>query len=470
MDFDPVILARIQFAFTVSFHIIFPSFTIGLAAWIATLEGMWLYTKNDRYHLLARFWTKVFAVSFAMGVVSGIVLSYQFGTNWSRYSEVVGNVVGPLIGYEVLTAFFLEATFLGLMLFGWNKVPPWLHFVACLAVAIGTTMSAFWILSANSWMQFPAGHEVRDGIAYPVDWLQIIFTPTFPTRFGHMLTGAYITTAFVIFATGARWWLAGKAVDQAETAVRMSLGLLIVLVPLQGFLGDASGLSTLEHQPVKVAAMEAHWGGEGEESGPMPWVLFAWPNEAEERNDYQITIPYVGSLILTHTLDGTIKGLKAFPEEDRPPVVIPFFAFRIMIGLWGVMLLTVVYGAVQWRRGRLFAEGRYLRFVAMTWPIGFVAVLAGWFTTEVGRQPWVATGILRTVDAISPVVGGAIFTTLVLFVIVYGIVFSAGIYYINRLLAKGPQTARGHEDEAATAMRPLSAAHDAGRKAIQAGE
>ncbi|MGF7163465.1 cytochrome d ubiquinol oxidase subunit I [Rhodoligotrophos appendicifer] len=467
MDLDPVILARIQFAFTITFHIIFPSFTIGLAAWIATLEGMWLATSRDHYHQLARFWTKVFAVSFAMGVVSGIVLSYQFGTNWSRFSEVVGNVIGPLIGYEVLTAFFLEATFLGLMLFGWNKVPPWLHFVACVAVAVGTTMSAFWILSANSWMQFPAGHEIRDGIAVPVDWMKIIFNPTFPTRLGHMVVAAYITTAFVIFAVGARWLLAGKAVEKARIMIHMSLGLLLILVPVQAFLGDASGLNTLEHQPVKVAAMEGHWPAE--EAGPIPWVLFAWPNEKEERNDFQIAIPYAGSLILTHSLDGTIKGLKAFPPEDRPPVVIPFFAFRVMIGMWGIMMLTVLVGAFLWWRGKLFVPGKYLRFVAQTWPIGFIAVLSGWFTTEVGRQPWVATGILRTVDAISPVTAGAVLTTLILFVLVYGVVFSAGIYYINRLLDIGPDVS-AHEDDDASALRPLSAAHDAGRKAIHAGE
>ncbi|WP_108660137.1 cytochrome ubiquinol oxidase subunit I [Acuticoccus kandeliae] len=470
MELDPVLIARLQFAFTVTFHIIFPSFTIGLAAWITTLEGMWLKTKNDRYHELARFWTKVFAVSFGMGVVSGIVLSYQFGTNWSRYSEVVGNVIGPLIGYEVLTAFFLEATFLGLMLFGWNRVPPWLHFCACLAVAIGTTMSAFWILSANSWMQFPAGHEVRDGIAYPVDWLKIIFNPTFPTRLGHMVAAAYITTAFVVFATGARWLIAGIAPESAKTMVRMGLGLLIVLVPIQGFLGDASGENTLKYQPVKVAAMEAHWGGEGETTGPIPWVVFAWPNEAEERNDYQIAIPYLGSLILTRTLDGTIKGLKEFPEDLRPPVVIPFFTFRIMIGLWGLMMLTILAGGILWARGRLFGSTLYLKYARFLWPIGFLAILAGWYTTETGRQPWVATGILRTADAVSPVAGGAMATSLVLFILVYGIVFSAGTYYINRLLRYGPDVARGRGDEDVSGLRPLSGAKDAGRKVLEAGE
>ncbi|MBJ3775497.1 cytochrome ubiquinol oxidase subunit I [Acuticoccus mangrovi] len=469
MDIDPVILARVQFAFTVSFHIIFPSFTIGLAAWIATLEGMWLATNNDRYHLLARFWTKVFAVSFGMGVVSGIVLSYQFGTNWSRYSEVVGNVVGPLIGYEVLTAFFLEATFLGLMLFGWNRVPPWLHFLACLAVAVGTTLSAFWILSANSWMQHPAGHEVRDGIAYPVDWLKIIFSPTFPTRLGHMVVAAYITTAFVVLASGARWLRAGIATEQAKTMVRMGLGLLVVLVPLQGFLGDASGENTLKYQPVKVAAMEGHWEQQETNEGPMPWVVFGWPNEAQERNDFQISIPYLGSIILTRTLDGTIKGLKDFPADERPPVAVPFFGFRIMVALWGIMMLAVIAGVVLWWRGRLFDTGAYTRIVSQFWPIGFCAILAGWFTTEVGRQPWVATGILRTADAISPVPGESVLITLILFVMVYGIVFSSGVFYINRLLKKGPVVPDTPEADV-SGLRPLSGAKDAGRDALQPGE
>ncbi|MCF3934574.1 cytochrome ubiquinol oxidase subunit I [Acuticoccus sp. M5D2P5] len=470
MELDPVVLARLQFAFTVTFHIIFPSFTIGLAAWITTLEGMWLKTRNDRYHDLARFWTKVFAVSFGMGVVSGIVLSYQFGTNWSRFSEVTGNVIGPLIGYEVLTAFFLEATFLGVMLFGWDRVPPWLHFCACLAVAVGTTASAFWILSANSWMQFPTGHEVRDGIAYPVDWLKIIFSPTFPTRLGHMVVAAYITTAFVVFASGARWMLAGIAPENAKTMLRMSLGILIVLVPLQGFLGDASGENTLKYQPVKVAAMEGVWGSEEGTEGPLPWVVFAWPNEAEERNDYEIAIPYLGSLILTRSLDGTIKGLKEFSEDLRPTVAIPFFTFRIMLAMWGIMMLAVITGGYLWYKGRLFDSRTYLRLARFLWPIGFIAVLAGWYTTETGRQPWLATGILRTADAVSPVSAGAVLTSLILFVVVYGIVFSAGTYYINRLLKVGPHVRTKGEDEDVSGRRPLSGAKDVGREVIEAGE
>ena len=282
MDFDPVLLARIQFGFTISFHIIFPSFTIGLAAYIATLLAMWLRTGEDRYQLLARFWTKIFAVSFGMGVVSGIVLSYQFGTNWSRFSVVTGNVIGPAIGYEVLTAFFLEATFLGVLLFGWNRVPPWFSAMAAAIVAIGTAISAFWILSANSWMQTPAGHEVRDGIAYPLDWLAIIFNPSFPYRFAHMLTAAYLTTAFVVLAVGARYLVAGRHEADGRTMVRMAIGMIAVLAPLQLFLGDQHGLNTLKHQPIKIAAMEAHWDG----TKPGDFHIFAWPDEKNETNRF----------------------------------------------------------------------------------------------------------------------------------------------------------------------------------------
>lgn len=472
MEFDPVFLSRIQFAFSISFHIIFPGFTIGLAAWITTLQGMWLVTSNPKYQELVTFWIKIFAVSFGIGVVTGIFMSYQFGTNWSGYAEGVGNVVAPLIGYEVLTAFFLEATFLGLMLFGVGRVPRWLHFLACVAVVLGTTLSAFWILSANSWMQFPDGHEIRDGIAYPVDWMKIVFNPTFPTRFAHMLTATYITTAFVVFSVGARWLLKGMAIEKAKTMMRMSLGLLIVLVPLQGFFGDASGINTLKYQPVKIAAMEAHWGQETEGEGPMPWVLFAWPNEEKERNDYQISIPYLGSIILTHSLDGTIKGLKEFSPDLRPPIAIPFFAFRIMIAMWGIMMLTIIAGGVLWWRKSLFESERYLRFARLLWPIGFIAILAGWYTTEVGRQPWVATGILRTVDAVSPVTTGAIFASLILLMIVYAIIFIAACYYINRLLKLGPDVVEEVDpsDETASPLRPMSAAHDTSEKAISTPE
>ena len=403
MDLDATFLARIQFAFTVSFHIIFPSFTIGLAAFIATLLIRWRMTGEDRFHRLARFWTKIFAVSFAMGVVSGIVLSYEFGTNWSGFSRVVGNVLGPLLGYEVLTAFFLEASFLGIMLFGWNRVPPNLHVASAVLVAIGTSISAFWILAANSWMHTPTGHEMRDGIAYPVSWLEIIFNPSFPYRFAHMFTAAFLTTSLVVAAVGARYLLKGRYVEEAKTMLRMGIGMVAVLAPLQLFIGDQHGLNTLEHQPAKVAAMEAHWDG----SEPADLVLFAWPSETEERNLYEIAIPNVASLILTHQLDGRIQGLKDFAPQDRPPVKPVFFAFRVMVGLGLLMIAAGLVGAFLWWRGALFRSTWFLAPLAYSWPAGFIAILAGWWVTETGRQPWLAHGILRTADAASPVSANA---------------------------------------------------------------
>jgi cytochrome d ubiquinol oxidase subunit I len=298
MEFDPALLARLQFAFTITFHIIFPSFTIGLSAYIAVLGALWLRTGTERYHLLMKFWTKIFAASFAMGVVSGIVMSYEFGTNWSRFSVVVGNVVGPLIGYEVLTAFFLEATFLGVLLFGFNKVPPWLYVMSAAIVAIGTSMSAFWILSANSWMQTPAGFEMRNGVAFPTDWIAAVFNPSFPYRFAHMLNAAYLTTAFVVLAVGARYLVAGVFVQHGRTMMRMAIGLIVILAPLQLFLGDQHGLNTFKHQPIKIAAMEAHWDG----SKPGDFHIFAWPDEKTGTNLFEISIPHGASLIITHSV------------------------------------------------------------------------------------------------------------------------------------------------------------------------
>jgi cytochrome d ubiquinol oxidase subunit I len=465
MDFDPVFLARIQFAFTVTFHIIFPSFTIGLSAYIATLMVMWLRTGTERYHRLARFWTKIFAVSFAMGVVSGIVLSYQFGTNWSRFSLFAGNVVGPLIGYEVMTAFYLEATFLGVLLFGWNRVPPWLQTMAAVFVAVGTAMSAFWILSANSWMQTPAGYEIRSGVAYPLDWLAVIFNPSLPYRLPHMVSAAYLTTAFVVLAVGARYLVAGRNIEEGRTMVRMAIGLIAVLAPLQLFIGDQHGLNTLEHQPIKIAAMEAHWDG----SKPGALVLFAWPDEKAETNHYEISIPRGASLVLKHDPDALFDGLKSVPPADRPPVVPVFFAFRIMVGIGLLMIAIGWVGVLLWSRGRLFETGWFMKPMAQGWWLGFVAVIAGWIVTESGRQPWLVHGLLRTADGISPVPGASVATTLALFVLVYGIVFSMGIYYINRLIARGLEGLAVAPPRAGTPLRPLASAAEATREAISPG-
>jgi cytochrome d ubiquinol oxidase subunit I len=426
-------LARLQFAFTISFHIIFPSFTIGLSAYIATLEVMWVASGEDRYKRIARFWTRIFAVSFAMGVVSGIVLSYQFGPNWSRFTVATSNVIGPLIGYEVLTAFFLEATFLGILLFGGDRVPRWLHAFSAVAVAVGTAISSFWILSANSWMHTPAGYVMRDGIAYPQDWWAIIFNPSFPYRLAHMLNAAYLTSGFAVLAVGARYLIAGRFLEEARTMTRMAVGLLVVLAPLQLFLGDQHGLNTLEHQPIKVAAMEAHW-----ERGPADFEIFAWPDEQAEVNRYALSIPKAGSLILTHSIDGVVPGLKDVPAADRPPVKTVFFAFRIMLAIGFFMIGAAVFGAWLWWRGKLFETRWYLRVMAQCWWMGFVAVIAGWVTTESGRQPWIVQGIMRTADATSPVLATSIATTLALFILVYGVIFGAGAYYINRLIHRGP--------------------------------
>jgi cytochrome bd ubiquinol oxidase subunit I len=452
MDLDPLLLSRLQFAFTIIFHIIFPTFTIGLSAYIATLCVMWMRTGKEHYRVLARFWTKIFAVSFAMGVVSGIVLSYQFGTNWSRFSAVLGNVVGPMIGYEVLVAFYLEATFLGVMLFGWNRVPPWLHTLSAVVVAIGTTLSSFWILSANSWMQTPAGYEMRDGIAYPVDWLAIVFNPSFPYRLAHMVTAAYLTTSFVVLAVGARYLLAGRHLEHGRTMVRMAVGFAAIVAPLQLFIGDQHGLNTLAHQPLKIAAIEAHWDG----SRPGELVLFAWPDEATETNRFAVTIPHGASLLLTHSWDGLFPGLKSVPPRDRPPVAPPFFAFRIMVGIGMLMILSALTGVWLWWRGRLFETRWYLWPAQHVWWIGFVAVICGWIVTETGRQPWVAYGLLRTAEAVSPLAASTVATTLVLFVLVYGVVFAMGLYYINRLIARGPQGPAIEPPATGTPARPLA--------------
>ncbi|WP_376988585.1 cytochrome ubiquinol oxidase subunit I [Bosea sp. R86505] len=454
MVIDAFLLSRIQFAFTVSFHIVFPAFTIGLSAYIATLLGLWLKTGDVKFHTLARFWTKIFAVSFAMGVVSGIVLSYQFGTNWSRFSVAVGNVIGPLIGYEVLTAFFLEASFLGVMLFGWKRVPPWLHFLSACIVAGGTALSGFWILSANSWMQFPTGHEMRDGIAYPVDWMQIIFNPTFPMRFMHMMTAAYLTTAFVVLATGARHLLVGHSTESARTMVRMAILMIALTAPLQVVIGHRHGEDTAKYQPAKLAAIEAHW----DSSKPAPLVLFAWPDEEKGVNRFEIAIPGLASLVTHGSMDALFPSLNDFAIEDRPPVKIPFFGFRIMVGIGFFMIAFGWLGAWLWWRGRVFEERRWLWVAQYTWPLGFVAILAGWFVTEVGRQPWIATGVLRSKDAISPVTAGQVAISLGLFVCVYCVVFSAGVVLINRLIDKGPDAITLQDPPEQPSQRPLKAA------------
>jgi cytochrome bd ubiquinol oxidase subunit I len=467
VDPHALLLARLQFAFTISVHIIFPAFSIGLSAFVATLLVLWKRTGQDHFHRLARFWTKIFAVSFAMGVVSGIPLSYEFGTNWAHFSEVVGNVIGPLIGYEVLTAFFLEATFLGVMLFGWQRVPPWLHVTAAILVAAGTAISGFWILSANSWMHTPDGYVLRGGIAIPTEWFRVIFNPSFPFRFAHTMTAAYLTTSVVVLATGARYLIRREFETEARTMMRMGIGMIAILGPVQLLLGDQHGLNTLQHEPVKIAAIEAHW----ENDGPADLVLFALPDEVNETNRAEIAIPRLGSLVLTHKWDGRYVGLKDFPRDRRPPVTSIFFAFRLMVAIGVTLIAMGLTGAVLWWRKKLFTTNWYLHIVARTWPLGFIAILAGWLTTESGRQPYIAYGILRTADALSPVSPATVATSLVLFVLVYCVVFSIGIYYIHKLIWSGPKGAALKPTTLPEGLpnRPLSVADLATRESRSQG-
>lgn len=432
---DPVFLARAQFAFTVAYHITFPAFTIGLASWLAVVEWRWLKTGDPLYEQIYRMWVKIFAVTFGMGVVTGVVLSYQFGTNWSVFSDKVGSVLGPLLGYEVLTAFFLEASFLGIMLFGWNRVSRRMHFAATVIVAAGTLLSAFWILSANSWMQTPAGFRVgADGLLYPTDWIQVIFNPSFPYRFIHMVTGAYLTTAFVVGGIGGYYLWRGLHVNHARIMLGMAMIMAIFVAPMQLLFGDLHGLNTFEHQPVKVAAMEGIW--ETEQGAALR--LFAWPDQIEERNSFEISIPNLSSLILTHDVGGEVKGLKSFARADRPPVAMVFWTFRLMVGLGMLMIATGLTALVLYIRKQLFSTRWFhLWCVAMT-PAGFVAVVAGWFVTEVGRQPYIVFNVLRTSETVSPVAAGPIAISLTAFVVTYGLVFTAGAYYILKLIGKGP--------------------------------
>ena len=456
---DPVLLSRLQFAFVIAFHFLLPAFTIGLASYIAVLEGLHLATGKAVFVRISAFWIRIFAVSFGMGVVSGIVMPFQFGTNWSRYSDATANIVAPLMGYEGLTAFFLEAAFLGVLLFGRKRVPQWVFFAAALMVALGTLFSSFWILVLNSWMQTPVGYELVDGRFVPTDWLAILWNPSFPYRFLHTVVAVYLTTAFTVVGVAA-WYLRHRRfVPEARTMIAMGVGLAAVLVPAQALIGDAHGLNTLEHQPQKLAAMEGIW----ETGARQPAVLFALPDEAAEANRMEVAIPGLASLYLTHDWDGVVRGLKDFPRDERPPVAPVFFAFRLMVGMWGIMFALTAWALwLAWRR-RLFDSRTYLRVATWCIPAGYVAVTAGWVTTEVGRQPYVVYGLLRTTDAVTPsLTGGDVLVSLIVYVLVYAVVFGAGAYYLVQMVRRGlPETVDGHEprlDE--RPARPLSAATD----------
>ena len=434
--FDALMLARMQFAFTVSFHIIFPAFSIGLASYLAVLNGAALATGRQVYLDIFNYWKRIFAVGFGMGVVSGIVLSYQFGTNWSVFSDKAGPVIGPLMGYEVLSAFFLEAGFLGVMLFGRDRVGPKLHFLATLMVAIGTLGSAFWILAVNSWMQTPAGHAINEaGQFIVVDWWAVIFNPSFPYRLVHMVLAAYLTTALVVGGVAAWHMIRDRATEGSRVMFSMALWMLAVTAPVQIFAGDLHGLNTLEHQPVKIMAMEGHY-----QSHPdgAPLILFGIPNPAEKRIDYAIEIPKLSSLILKHDLDAPMAGLDTVPEDKQPSVAVLFWSFRIMVGLGFAMLGLGAWSLwLRWR-GSLYDTPWLQRAALVMSPMGFVAVLAGWVTTEVGRQPYTVYGLLTTAESVSPIDAPAVGTSLIVFVVVYFILFGAGTFYMLRLMAMPP--------------------------------
>jgi len=437
---DPVLLARIQFAFTIAFHIIFPAISIGLASFLAVLEGAWLLTGMPVYQNLFDYYLKPFALVFGMGVVSGVVLSYQFGTNWSVFSDLTGPVLGPLMGYEVLTAFFLEAGFLGVMLFGKNRVGRKMHFFATLMVAIGTLISAFWILAVNSWMQTPAGYLINEqGQFIPNDWWAIVFNPSFPYRLVHMTLAAWLSTAFLVAAASAWHLIRGQSSRELRTAFSMAMWMAALVAPLQVVAGDLHGLNTLEHQPIKVAAMEGHF----DTIRGAPFILFGLPDEAAGITRAAVKIPKAGSLILTHDLNGEVVGLNAWPRTEWPNVPVVFWSFRLMVGLGLLMVLAGV--ASLWLRYRktLFQARTFQRYCLVMGPSGLIALLAGWVVTEVGRQPYTVYGLLRTAESASPIAAPALGASLAAFVITYFFVFGAGIYYLFRSLATAPGTREG---------------------------
>jgi cytochrome d ubiquinol oxidase subunit I len=433
--FDALHLARLQFAFTVSVHIVFPAISIGMASFLAVLEWRWLRTGDPAYKDMYQFWSKVFAIGFGMGVVSGVMMAYEFGTNWSGFASVAGNITGPLLTYEVLTAFFLEAGFLGVMLFGWEKVTPRAHFFATLMVAVGTLASTFWILSSNSFMQTPQGYAIENGRIVAVDWIQVIFNPSFPYRLAHMTIAAFLVAGFMIAACGAWHLLRGRRDEAIKRSYSMALWILLVLTPVQLLVGDAHGLNTREYQPAKIAAMEGLWETE---KGGTALNLVGLPDMDAETTRYAVRLPHLGSLILTHSWTGELRGLKEFAPDDRPYSPIVFWSFRVMAGIGMLMLATVVIGAALRRGGRLY-EARWFQHVVLCMgPSGLIALLAGWITTEVGRQPWAVYGVLRTADAVSPVDARQVGVSLLVLVVAYALVFGAGIFYMFKLMARGP--------------------------------
>ena len=434
MTLDPLFLSRVQWAWVIGWHILLPAFTVGMASYIAVLEGLYFFRRGEIWLRMSQFWTRIFSVAFGMGVVTGIVMPFQFGTNWSRFSDATANVLSPMLAYEDLMAFFLEATFLGVLLFGRRLVPPWAHFLAACMVALGTLMSSFWILAANSWMQTPAGYTVHDGRFFPVDWMAIVFNPSFPYRLAHNVSAFYVTTGFVVLGVGATLVRRGVSMVEAQRMVMMALGFLVVFVPLQIFLGDLQGLNTRQYQPAKLAAIEGRW----QTAAPAPLTLFGIPNPAQQRMDDAIELPYLGSLILTHSLNGTVQGLSDVPPDQRPPVGPVFFAFRLMVAIGLAMLAIVSLGWWLHRRGRLFETAWFLRLCQWSASFGFIAVLAGWTVTEVGRQPWTVYGALRTANSVSPsLTGHDVAWSLLAYMAIYLTMYPAGFAVMARTVRQG---------------------------------
>ena len=468
MDITALLLSRLQFAFTVSFHIIFPSFTIGLAAWLTVLEALHLATGRPAYRVLFEFWLKIFGVAFGLGVVSGIVMAFEFGTNWSELSRLSGPIQGPLLVYETFTAFLLEASFFGVLLFGRSRVAPWLYLFSTAMVALGTTFSAFWIMVNNSWMQVPVGYAVENGTFVPTDWAAIIFSPVVWVRFPHMLLASYVTGAFCVAATGAWYGLRRQFRAEARIMLRMGLFLAAVLVPVQIFFGHLTGDYVHEYQPAKFAAIEGRWHDEQ----PAAEVLVALPDEQSESNAYEIKIPVLGSVIGSMSFDSKEVGLTSFPPAERPPVLIPFFAFRIMVGC-GIGMLLLAWAGLYAHRARHIKRRRMVLWLLfLSFPLPFIATLTGWFTAEVGRQPWTVYGLLRTADAVTPFLTTRAATiSLVVFCSIYAFIFVFGVFYIYRLLHAGP-AGRPVVRPVAVPQRPISAgtALTRGSRFLPAGE
>jgi cytochrome d ubiquinol oxidase subunit I len=428
-------ISRIQFGFTISFHILFPAFSIGLVTFIAILEGVWLKTRNPHYRNICIFWTKILALTFGMGIVSGIVMEFQLGTNWANFTRQVGSVLGVLFTFEVLTAFFIEAGFLGIMFFGWNRVNPKLHYAATLLAFFGVTLSAFWIMSANSWMQTPAGASFDGHIFKAENWIDVIFNPSFVPRYLHMLLSTYISSFLVIAGVSAYYLLNKKHIPFAKTCLSFVMWGLLIMMPLQIFMGDEVGLKVLEYQPLKTAAMEGVW----DTQRGAPLVLFAWPNAKTETNDYAITIPKIAALINTHELNGELIGLKSVPAAERPPVAVVFWSFRIMVGLGLLMLLVAFLGLVLRYKDKIYQETWFLKLCVWISPIGFVSIITGWFTAEFGRQPWIVYHFLKRADALSPILLHQVIISFLSIVVVYGIIF--GYFYFLffiRAIKSGP--------------------------------